>query len=131
MLAHSAAVVLQHLVPCFWHLPFLSTSPEDLQQESTSGNSSARYCHHCWLSWGGCQTPVVLGAGLGHCLPIRGPVEKRWWGQDKAQSLTLLCPPSTSDGSQISPNLRPPASKFTFPSGKSCCLPQSISHRPG
>lgn len=43
-----------------------------------------------------------------------GDTEKRWWGHDKAQSLTLLCAPSTSDESQISPNLCPPASKFTF-----------------
>lgn len=78
--------------------------------------ASACSCHH--LVVGRFQTPGPC-SGQGSDIPCLSreqnrPTEKRWWGHDKAQSLTLLCAPSTSDESQISPNLRPPVRKFTF-----------------
>lgn len=76
MLAHGAAVALQHVVPCFLHLPFLSTSPEDLQQESPSRNSL------CLLLSPG----LVVGR-----LPFP-------WGRAQGRTRTLLaCPEGRTD----------------------------------
>lgn len=110
-----------------WHCNTLSPAscislsspppPKIYSRNRPHATASACSCHH------GCRGEVASlpGPCSGQdsdiaCLS-RGqnaPAEKRWWGHDKAQSLTLLCAPSTSDESQISPNLCPPASKFTF-----------------
>lgn len=93
------------------HLP-----PKIYSRNCPQGTASACCCHHCWLC-GEAASPPCSGQGWDIACLSRGqngPEEKRWWGHDKAQSLTLLCVPSTSGESQISPNLLPPSSNFTL-----------------
>lgn len=67
---HSAAVVLPHAVPCLLHLPFLSTSPDDLQQESPSETALPAPATPVGCV-GRLPVPrVMLRAGLGPCLPV-------------------------------------------------------------
>lgn len=108
--------------------------PLHLPQRFTAGIALRQQPLPAAVTRVGCvgRLPVPWGRAQGRTRTLPAyPEERRWWGHDKAQGLTLLCVPSTSDESQTGPNLLPPSSKFTFNlfwGRQSHFLPQPTSH---